>query len=216
MLKVTIVLSFILFFLNVYSQDETNDSLEFSSIDLEYEDLYSFPNIAKRITESKLILTIDDGTEIILKNEYDMNQDGTDYVYYQLAKYYPSINSYLIAIIEYEYLSFRLVNKENGKTQNIMSEIFLSPDNKNFITFNDPREDEWTTYSDLSLTKLAPVLQVFKVNSKENVIEFELFDITPINVKWIDNKSFIITLIDYETNEKYIKTIRLVNNKWVE
>jgi hypothetical protein len=151
----------------------------------------------------KLIITADNGKNVVLTDKADIDTDGENYAQYTYTGYLPDIKQYGVMATYYESMSFLLVNQVNGETINTWGPPIISPDKKYFIC---------ASY-DLAAGVIQNGLELYSyLNGKITPIgEIGLEKWGPGQLKWLDNNTLAAEYITLDsTMNKVIKPVKLM------
>lgn len=151
----------------------------------------------------ELIITTDNGKQVVMTNKPDIDTDGENYTIYTYTGYLPDIKQHSINGTFYESMDFLLVSQTNGETISTWGPPIISPDKKYFIC---------SSY-DLDADLLPNGLQLYSyLDGKITPIgEIELEKWGPGQIKWLDNNTLAAEYITLDsTMSKVIKPVKLV------
>ncbi len=131
------------------------------------------------------VITLKNGKEFVLKPNYSKLEGGLSFIKPILNRYY------VFRVQYYEGSGALLLDTETGNKTYVYGEkVFVSPDQKYFISINDDIEAGYSRNG----------FQLFEVDDQQNLTKIwklDQLDWGPINIKWLDNDSFVVKEITY-------------------
>ncbi|WP_207532861.1 hypothetical protein [Desertivirga arenae] len=139
--------------------------------------------------DSILTLSLEGGKTKTIK---DVSKDSEEDIWYTYQNYFKGINSYLLRGQLYEGDCYMVVNRKTGEEIYVIGKIYPSPDNHSFIAINADLEARYSS-NGLQLVELSQ-------GQYRPKLTIEGGNWGPVELQWLDNKSFVIKVLEMTEN----------------